>query len=77
MMPVGTTGINRGSTGRVLKCLITPGVTGKDRHREQPDGTVVPPGPIKTPAELRQRTGCRRWCPGECRQSPVIATVHR
>ncbi|KAH3838938.1 hypothetical protein DPMN_112355 [Dreissena polymorpha] len=37
----GTTGMNRGSTGKVLKCLIPPGVTGKDRqrparHREQP-----------------------------------------
>ncbi|KAH3842945.1 hypothetical protein DPMN_116451 [Dreissena polymorpha] len=28
------------------------------------DGTVAPPGPIQTPAELRQSTGCRQWCPG-------------
>ncbi|KAH3818326.1 hypothetical protein DPMN_119930 [Dreissena polymorpha] len=37
----GTTGMNWGSTGKVLKCLIPPGVTRKDRqrptrHREQP-----------------------------------------
>ncbi|KAH3830304.1 hypothetical protein DPMN_103544 [Dreissena polymorpha] len=32
-----------------------PGTTGNNR-----DGTVAPPGPIQTPAELRQR-------PGECR----------
>ncbi|KAH3855220.1 hypothetical protein DPMN_097784 [Dreissena polymorpha] len=89
LMPVGTTGMKQGSTGKVFKCLIPPGVTRKDRqrparHREQPDGTgnnrdgtVVPPGPIQTPAELRKRIGCRRWCPGECRQSPGIATVQR
>ncbi|KAH3837190.1 hypothetical protein DPMN_110570 [Dreissena polymorpha] len=61
----------------------TPGShrEGPARHREQPDGTgnnrdgtIVPPGPIQSPAEIRKRTGCRRWCPGECRQSPGIAT---
>ncbi|KAH3886625.1 hypothetical protein DPMN_010636 [Dreissena polymorpha] len=89
MMVVGTTGMKQGSTGKVLKGLIPPGVTGKDRqrparHREQPDGTgnnrdgtVVPPGPIQTPAELRNRIGCRRCRSGECRQSPGIATVQR
>ncbi|KAH3791525.1 hypothetical protein DPMN_145013 [Dreissena polymorpha] len=48
-----------------------------ERHREQPgrlrnnrDGTVAPPGPIQTPAELRQR-------PGECRCSPGKATVYK
>ncbi|KAH3825305.1 hypothetical protein DPMN_127179 [Dreissena polymorpha] len=47
----------------------SPGRTGNDwrgtgKHRDgtgnNRDGTVAPPGPIKTPAELRQR-------PGECR----------
>jgi len=65
----GWTGKNRGSTGKVLKCLIPPGVTGNDRRGtgnnwggtgNNRDGTVAPPGPIQTPAELRQR-------PVECR----------
>ncbi|KAH3896048.1 hypothetical protein DPMN_020221 [Dreissena polymorpha] len=75
----GTNGNNRGSTGKVLK-----GRTGNDRrprqqpgwHRDNRDETAAPPGPIQTPAELRQRPG-RRCCPGECRQCPGIATVHR
>ncbi|KAH3730204.1 hypothetical protein DPMN_056185 [Dreissena polymorpha] len=48
MMPVWTTGMNRGS-GKVLKCLIPPGVTGKDRQRpvrhwEQPGRQREQPG---------------------------------
>ncbi|KAH3801414.1 hypothetical protein DPMN_155064 [Dreissena polymorpha] len=51
----------------------SPGRTGNDRRDtgsnrdgtwNNRDGTVAPPGPIQTPAELRQRSGCRRWCPG-------------
>ncbi|KAH3717160.1 hypothetical protein DPMN_059940 [Dreissena polymorpha] len=47
----------------------SPGRTGNDRRGtgnnrngtgNNRDGTVAPPGPIQTPAELRQR-------PGECR----------
>ncbi|KAH3713570.1 hypothetical protein DPMN_073362 [Dreissena polymorpha] len=38
----------------------SPGRTGNDRR-----GTgVAQPGPTQTPADLRQRPGCRRWCPG-------------
>ncbi|KAH3882480.1 hypothetical protein DPMN_006420 [Dreissena polymorpha] len=47
------TGNDRRGTGINLDC------TGNNRG-----GTVVPPGPIQTPAELRQRPGCRRFCPG-------------
>ncbi|KAH3856064.1 hypothetical protein DPMN_098644 [Dreissena polymorpha] len=44
----------------------SPGRTGNDRRRtgnnrdgngNNRDGTVAPPGPIQTPAELRQRPG--------------------
>ncbi|KAH3892817.1 hypothetical protein DPMN_016947 [Dreissena polymorpha] len=68
----GWTGENRGSTGKVLNCLIPPGRTGNDRRGtgNNRDGTVAPTGPIQTPAELRQR-------PGECRYSPGIATVYK
>ncbi|KAH3834494.1 hypothetical protein DPMN_107822 [Dreissena polymorpha] len=57
-----TSGINRESPGR----------TGNDRRctGNNWDGTVAPPGPIQTPAELRQR-------PGECRSSPGVATVYK
>ncbi|KAH3695263.1 hypothetical protein DPMN_082720 [Dreissena polymorpha] len=57
----------------------SPGRTGNDRrgtgnNRDGDgnnwDGTVAPPGPIQTPAELRQRLG-------ECRYSPGIATVYK
>ncbi|KAH3736804.1 hypothetical protein DPMN_043377 [Dreissena polymorpha] len=61
---LGTTKMNRGSTGKVLKCLIPQGVTGKDRqrpvrHREQPGRHRSSTG---ANAELRQHIGCRRWC---------------
>ncbi|KAH3713706.1 hypothetical protein DPMN_073503 [Dreissena polymorpha] len=56
-----TSGINRESPGR----------TGNDRRGtgNNRDGTVAPPVPIQTPAELRQR-------PGECRYSLCITTVY-
>ncbi|KAH3715508.1 hypothetical protein DPMN_058219 [Dreissena polymorpha] len=50
----------------------SPGRTGNDRHGSgnnrdgtgnNRNGTVASSGPIQTPAELRQRPGCRRWCP--------------
>ncbi|KAH3705460.1 hypothetical protein DPMN_080534 [Dreissena polymorpha] len=43
----------------------SPGRTGNDRRGtgNNRDGTVAPPGPIQTLAELRQRSGCRR-CSG-------------
>ncbi|KAH3796638.1 hypothetical protein DPMN_150207 [Dreissena polymorpha] len=46
-----TAGMNRESPGR----------TGNDRRRtgNNQDGTVAPPGPIQTPAELRQRPDLR------------------
>ncbi|KAH3864888.1 hypothetical protein DPMN_027919 [Dreissena polymorpha] len=68
----GSTGMNRVSTGKVLKCLIPPGVTGNNRDGtgNNRDGAVAPTGPVQTPTELRQR-------PGECRQSLSIATVHK
>ncbi|KAH3823572.1 hypothetical protein DPMN_125380 [Dreissena polymorpha] len=49
----GRTGNDRRGSGNNRDC------TGNNR-----DGIVAPPGPIQTPAELRQRPGCRRWCPG-------------
>ncbi|KAH3870339.1 hypothetical protein DPMN_033521 [Dreissena polymorpha] len=79
MMPVGTTEMNRGS-GKVLKCSIPPGVTGKDRQRParlrgQPERHQEQPGRHRSStgdhAELRKRTSCRR-CPGECRPSPGL-----
>ncbi|KAH3828437.1 hypothetical protein DPMN_130399 [Dreissena polymorpha] len=39
--------------------------TGKNRNGtgNNRGGTVAPSGPKKTPAELRQRPGCRLLCP--------------
>ncbi|KAH3787521.1 hypothetical protein DPMN_165645 [Dreissena polymorpha] len=50
----------------------SPGWTGNDRRGagNNRDGTVAQPGPIQTPAEIRQHPGCRRWCLGG---SPVNA----
>ncbi|KAH3693172.1 hypothetical protein DPMN_192574 [Dreissena polymorpha] len=69
----GSTGMNRGSIGDDRdepgktgappgKLENSPGRTGNDRRGtgNNRDSTVAPPGPIQTPAELRQR-------PGECR----------
>ncbi|KAH3838995.1 hypothetical protein DPMN_112413 [Dreissena polymorpha] len=57
----------------------SPGRTGNDRRGtgNNRDGTVALPGPIQTPAELRQSIGSHLWWSGECRQSSGIATVHR
>ncbi|KAH3850980.1 hypothetical protein DPMN_093456 [Dreissena polymorpha] len=75
----GTTGDNRGSTGKVLKCLIPPGVTGKDR--EQPgryrSSTGAHTDRGRATATPRLSHVLLQWRPGECRQSPGIATVHR
>ncbi|KAH3728088.1 hypothetical protein DPMN_054035 [Dreissena polymorpha] len=74
----GTTGINRGQPGlhrESIKMLnrMSTGRTGNDRRgtgynrdgtENNRDGTVAPPGPTQTPAELRQRPGCSRWCLG-------------
>ncbi|KAH3841914.1 hypothetical protein DPMN_115399 [Dreissena polymorpha] len=45
------------------------------------DGTVAPPGPIQTPAELRQQLRLSpvlpRWSPSEYRQCLGISMVHQ
>ncbi|KAH3705255.1 hypothetical protein DPMN_080323 [Dreissena polymorpha] len=44
----------------------SPGRTGNNRcgTGNNRDGIVASLGPIHTPAELRQRPGCSKWCPG-------------
>ncbi|KAH3841714.1 hypothetical protein DPMN_115188 [Dreissena polymorpha] len=61
-----TSGMNRDSPGRTGNdrrgTEINRDGTGNNRDGigNNQDGTVAPPGPIQTPAMLRQ-------CPGECR----------
>ncbi|KAH3730178.1 hypothetical protein DPMN_056159 [Dreissena polymorpha] len=71
-----TSGMNRVSPGRTSNDQRGTSINW-DGTGNNLNGTVAPPGHIQTPAGLRQRHGCRRWCPGECRHSPGIATVHR
>ncbi|KAH3876275.1 hypothetical protein DPMN_000114 [Dreissena polymorpha] len=69
-----TSGMNWESLGRTGKDRPGTG-NNRDGTGNNRDGTLAR-GPIQTPAELRQCPGCRPWCPGECRQSPGIATVN-
>ncbi|KAH3710277.1 hypothetical protein DPMN_069751 [Dreissena polymorpha] len=71
-----TSGMNRESPGRTGNDRRGTGINWDGTGNNQ-DGTVAQSGPIQTPTELRQRPGCRRCFPGECRQSTGIATVHR
>ncbi|KAH3778860.1 hypothetical protein DPMN_180335 [Dreissena polymorpha] len=51
-----TSGINRESPGRTGNGRRGTG-NNRDGTGNNRDGTVVPPGPIQTPPELRQRPG--------------------
>ncbi|KAH3854030.1 hypothetical protein DPMN_096569 [Dreissena polymorpha] len=61
-----TSGMNRVSPGRTGNDRRCTGIN-RDGTGNNRDGTVAAPGPIQTPAELRQPPGCRRCCPGGAR----------
>ncbi|KAH3741644.1 hypothetical protein DPMN_048369 [Dreissena polymorpha] len=75
-----STGMNRERPGLHLESIKmfntsrmnrqSPGRTSTGNNR---NGTLAPPGP-NTP---RRAPATPRWSPGECRQSPFIATLHK
>ncbi|KAH3856177.1 hypothetical protein DPMN_098760 [Dreissena polymorpha] len=62
MMPVETSGMNQGSTEKVLKCLIPPGVT-RENNRTAPGTTRTAPDSIGAHTDPGRATETHRRSP--------------